>query len=63
MYLGFVLVLLGVAMLLGSLTPFVVILVFAAVIDRLFITVEEQMLKSRFGSEWQAYAKQTRRWI
>ncbi len=63
MYLGFVLILTGVAILLGSLAPFVVIPVFATVIDRLFITMEEQMLRTSFGAQWQAYAKQTRRWL
>jgi protein-S-isoprenylcysteine O-methyltransferase Ste14 len=63
MYLGFVLILAGVAIVLGSLTPFVVIPVFAVLMDRLFIRMEEQMLATRFGSAWQTYTRRTRRWI
>jgi protein-S-isoprenylcysteine O-methyltransferase Ste14 len=49
MYLGFVLILLGLAILLGSLLPFVVIPVFAVVMNRVFIVVEEQVLAMKFG--------------
>lgn len=63
MYLGFVLVLLGIAILLGSLTPFVVVIVFAILMDRVFITVEERMMEEAFGEEWLEYKKRVRRWI
>ncbi len=63
MYLGFVLILIGVAILLGSLSPYVVILIFAILMDQVFIKVEERMLKAKFGGEWQAYTLKTRRWI
>jgi len=63
MYLGFVLILLGLAVLLGSLTPFIVVPIFAAVIDRVFIVVEEQMLANRFGQAWLDYKSRVRRWI
>ena len=63
MYLGFALVLLGVALLLGSLTPFAVIPVFAVLIDRMFIEMEEQMLRTKFGAAWETYASRTRRWL
>ena len=63
MYLGFVLILIGVAILLGSLSPCVVILIFAALMDQIFIKVEERMLEARFGGEWQAYKLKIRRWI
>ncbi len=63
MYLGFVLILIGVAILLGSLSPCVVILIFAILMDQIFIKVEERMLEARFGGEWQAYKLKTRRWI
>lgn len=63
MYLGFVLVLIGVAILLGSLSPCVVILIFAILMDQVFIKVEERMLEARFGGEWRAYKHKTRRWI
>jgi len=63
MYLGFVLMLIGVALLLGTVTPYVVVVVFAVVIDRVFIVVEEQMLAEKFGTAWQAYTAHTRRWL
>ena len=63
MYLGYMLILIGVGLLLRSLTPFVVIPVFGLLMDRVFIQVEEQMLQETFASMWQSYAGQVRRWI
>jgi len=63
MYLGFVSGLIGIALLLGSLTPWLVIPVFAMLIDRIFIRGEEQMLADRFGQEFLDYQRNTRRWI
>ena len=63
MYLGFVLILSGIAVLMGSLAPFAVIPLFAFLIDRLFIQVEESMLAARFGSSWSQYRRDVRRWI
>jgi protein-S-isoprenylcysteine O-methyltransferase Ste14 len=63
MYLGFVLGLIGVAILLGSLTPWLVIPVFAVLMDRVFIQVEERMLEQKFGQAWLEYKRQVRRWI
>jgi protein-S-isoprenylcysteine O-methyltransferase Ste14 len=63
MYVGFVLILLGVAVLLRSLSPYVVVLAFALLMDRMYIVVEERMLVERFGQEWEAYRGRVRRWI
>lgn len=63
MYLGFIAVLVGVALLLGSLTPWVVVPLFGLLLDRVFIRVEETMLAERFGGTWQAYARKVRRWL
>jgi protein-S-isoprenylcysteine O-methyltransferase Ste14 len=63
MYLGFVLILIGVAILVGSLMPYIVIPIFAVLMDRVFIQVEERMLEARFGEAWLGYKRQTRRWI
>jgi protein-S-isoprenylcysteine O-methyltransferase Ste14 len=63
MYLGFVLILAGIAILLGSLTPLIVIPVFMTLIDRIFIRVEEQRLAGKFGAAWSEYEEKTRRWI
>jgi protein-S-isoprenylcysteine O-methyltransferase Ste14 len=63
MYLGFVLILIGIAVLGGSLTPYVVVLTFAVLMDRRFVAVEEQMLAEKFGVEWEEYKRNTRRWL
>ena len=63
MYLGFTLILLGVSILAGSLMPFVVVLAFALLMDRLFIQMEERKLAATFGVQWEAYKRQTRRWL
>jgi protein-S-isoprenylcysteine O-methyltransferase Ste14 len=63
MYLGFVLILLGVAVLFGSVGPFVIVAVFPFVMEATFIRVEERMLTARFGEQWLAYRAKVRRWI
>lgn len=63
MYLGMVLILLGVALLLGTLSPFVGCAAFAALLHFHFIRVEERMLADTFGPQWRAYRERTRRWI
>jgi protein-S-isoprenylcysteine O-methyltransferase Ste14 len=63
MYLGFVLILIGVAILLGSLTCWVVVPAFVAAMEIKFIRTEENMLEEKFGPEWRAYKKRVRRWI
>jgi protein-S-isoprenylcysteine O-methyltransferase Ste14 len=63
MYFGFVLILVGVAVMLGSLMPFLVISIFAVLIDTVFIRVEERMLEDKFGRAWLDYKRQVRRWI
>jgi protein-S-isoprenylcysteine O-methyltransferase Ste14 len=63
MYLSLTTVLLGVAVLLGSLTPFFVIPIFVLIINRRFIPVEESMLERRFGESYRNYQGRVRRWI
>ncbi|MFN2143760.1 MAG: methyltransferase family protein [Anaerolineales bacterium] len=63
MYLGFTGILLGVALLLGSLAPFLVVPIFIALIDVKFIQVEECVLSQTFGQEWTDYAQKVRRWL
>jgi protein-S-isoprenylcysteine O-methyltransferase Ste14 len=58
-----VLILLGIAIFLGSILPFLIAITFIVVIYRTFIQVEEKMLEETFGEEWQAYKKRVRRWI
>lgn len=63
MYLGFVVLAAGVAMLLGSLTPWVVVSVLGAVTDRVFIEVQKRMLSARFEPSWGAYVRQVGQWL
>ena len=63
MYLGFLLTLGGVALLLGSVTPWLVIAPFIWLLDRAYIAVEEQMLAKTFGAAWDAYRARVRRWF
>jgi len=63
MYLGMVLILLGVAITLGSLTPFVMIIIFSILITNIFISHEERKMESKFGRQWIEYTLRVRRWI
>jgi protein-S-isoprenylcysteine O-methyltransferase Ste14 len=63
MYLGMICILSGVALLLGSLSPFIIIPIFALLMDSTFISAEESMLDTRFGDEWRKYKSTVRRWL
>ncbi|HEY72322.1 MAG: hypothetical protein DRJ03_15615 [Chloroflexi bacterium] len=63
MYLGFVLILIGIGVLMESLTPYVIVLAFAILMDRMYIRVEERMIAEEFGAEWEEYKRSTRRWL
>jgi len=63
MYLGFVLILTGVAILMGSLTPYLVIVAFVILMHAIFVRAEEEMLEETFGDAWLKYKKRVRRWI
>lgn len=63
MYLGFALILVGVAVLLGSLSPLLIAASFFPLTNRLFIRSEEAELAWLEGDEWQAYAANVRRWL
>jgi protein-S-isoprenylcysteine O-methyltransferase Ste14 len=63
MYLGFVSVVLGISILLKSLSPYAVVLAFAIFMDLVFIRVEERMLGEKFGEQWEQYRSRVRKWI
>ncbi|NIP18762.1 MAG: DUF1295 domain-containing protein [Xanthomonadales bacterium] len=63
MYLGMVLLLGGIAMLLGSLSPFLPIPFFVLVIQRNFIEGEERFLEDAFGEDYLDYKRKVRRWL
>jgi protein-S-isoprenylcysteine O-methyltransferase Ste14 len=63
MYFGSGLILSGIAILMGSLTPYGVIIIFMILIDNVFIKAEELMLEEKFGQAWLEYKRKVRRWI
>ena len=63
MYLGMLLILLGLATLLGTVSPFVAPLALWIWLDRNFVEIEEQIMHQTFGEQWQRYASRVRRWI
>ena len=63
MYLGMAAILLGQAVFLGSLTTFAFPLIFAILMEALFISTEEENLEKAFGKEYRDYKRRVRRWI
>mgnify|MGYP001473532230 CR=1 FL=1 len=62
-YLGMTIILMGVEILLGSLSALIVPVIFVIIIDRLFIKPEEDVLESLFGERYSEYSKRVRRWL
>lgn len=63
MYLGFVAILLGVFVLLQTLYPIFIAIIFGFVIDRVFIQIEEKNMEQVFSGDWQMYKERVRRWL
>ncbi|MDF7824413.1 isoprenylcysteine carboxylmethyltransferase family protein [Pontiellaceae bacterium B12227] len=63
MYLGMLLMVTGIAVLLGSASPWGGVILLAVVFDRHFIKTEEQMLEETFGDLFREYRKHVRKWI
>jgi protein-S-isoprenylcysteine O-methyltransferase Ste14 len=63
MYLGMVIGLVGLFILLGSVTPLLVIPVFVWLITNRFIFLEEKVLEEKFGEDYVNYKNKVRRWI
>ena len=64
MYLGFVVALLGVAVLsLGSLFGFALVIGFVVITDRWYIRLEEQAMRDAFGEAYDEYCQEVRRWV
>ena len=62
-YLMMLVALTGVAIVCGSLTPWLALPSFFAIITTRFIYAEEEMLRGRFGTAYDAYTARVRRWI
>jgi len=63
MYLGMLLILVGVALLLGSFANLVVLVAFIAYITAFQIKPEEERLQEVFGAQYLSYMQEVRRWI
>jgi protein-S-isoprenylcysteine O-methyltransferase Ste14 len=63
MYLGMAGILLGTAVWLGSLTPWLLLPAFMRIIAERFIAPEEAMLERAFGSGYLEYCRAVRRWL
>jgi protein-S-isoprenylcysteine O-methyltransferase Ste14 len=63
MYLGMLLVLIGVGLWLGNVLALLLAPAFVAIMTRGYIMREEQQLEDRFGGEYRAYRSRVRRWI
>jgi protein-S-isoprenylcysteine O-methyltransferase Ste14 len=63
MYSGMMIILLGTWILLGSLSPLLVIPVFFLIIQEGFIKHEEPFLEGIFGDEYREYKSRVRRWL
>jgi len=63
LYLGEVIMLLGLAALLGAWQALLPIPIFATVIQLRFILPEERLLRQRFGGAYESYFRRVRRWV
>jgi protein-S-isoprenylcysteine O-methyltransferase Ste14 len=63
MYLGMALVLLGIAFFIGTLSMFLVPVVFLCLMNFIFIPFEEAKMLRQFGERYQDYKRRVRRWI
>jgi protein-S-isoprenylcysteine O-methyltransferase Ste14 len=63
MYIGMVLVLAGIAIGLGSATPWLVVPLFAWLVTQRFIIPEERKLDATFGQQYYEYKAKVRRWV
>ena len=63
MYLGMLLVLVGIGVWLGNVMSFLLAPAFALIMTRWYIVREEHLLEARFGDQYRAYRQRVRRWL
>ena len=62
-YLGLVLITVGVALRMGTASPWLPIFPFIAVLEYRFVRMEERMLDATFGEAYRQYRGRVRRWL
>lgn len=63
MYLGMLLILLGVNVIQGTLLPFIIPIIFVIYMESIFIPMEEKILEDEFKEKYLQYRENVRRWI
>jgi protein-S-isoprenylcysteine O-methyltransferase Ste14 len=63
MYLGFVLLLLGLAVFLGNLMVFFAPLAMLITLEKVFVSVEEKKLEEEFEEQYKNYKRRVRKWL
>jgi len=63
MYVGMTAIVIGLWLLLGTMTPIFVVPLFVLVLCFVFIPAEERMMLEQFGEDYRAYCKRVRRWL
>lgn len=63
MYLGIVLILIGMALFVGSWTVLIASVAYLLVLNHTFCRYEEVKLEALFGDSYRAYARRVRRWL
>lgn len=63
MYLSLLVMLIGLWLILGSVTPVVVVMVFETILSTRFIEPEERMLENCYGDAFRRYKAAVRQWI
>jgi protein-S-isoprenylcysteine O-methyltransferase Ste14 len=62
-YLGLVLIISGMALWVGSLSPWLVVSIFPVILYRFYIKAEESKLLEQFGEQYEHYCDRVPRWI
>jgi len=63
MYLGMILILIGIALLVGSWPYYFAAILYAVILDHVFCRYEESKLLEQFGIEYTEYTARVRRWV
>ena len=64
MYLGFLISLIGMAIIYqGAISSFILVLIFFIIVDLWYIRFEEKAMLNKFGNEYKKYCQNTRRWF